>query len=44
VPGFAARYLRDSDSIETEAVEYRWEWMKLAGLTPAPAPVAGDVR
>jgi uncharacterized protein DUF4157 len=44
VAGFAARYLRDSDSIETEAVEYRWEWMKLAGLTPAPAPVAGDVR
>jgi hypothetical protein len=39
VAGFATRYLRDDEGVETEAAEYRWEFMKLRGLTPPPAPV-----
>jgi hypothetical protein len=31
---FASRYLRDYEAVERDAAEYRWEWMKLAGLTP----------
>jgi hypothetical protein len=28
VDGFAARYLADYEAVESEAVEYRWQWMK----------------
>jgi hypothetical protein len=38
VAGFATRYLRNSGAVEQEAVDYRWEFMKLRGLTPPPAP------
>ena len=39
VDGFAARYLTDYGAIEHEATEFRWEFMKKAGLVPAvPAP------
>jgi len=41
VAGFASRYLTDHAAIEREAVEYRWELMKLRGLVPpVPAPLA----
>jgi hypothetical protein len=36
VDGFATRYLADHAGVEKEAAEYRWQWMKLAGLVPAP--------
>jgi len=36
VDGFATRYLIDNAAIETEAAEYRWQFMKLRGLTPPP--------
>ena len=39
VTGFATRYLRDYEAVEKEAADYRWEFMKLKGLTPPPAPV-----
>jgi hypothetical protein len=39
VGGFATRYLRDYEAVEKEAADYRWEFMKLRGLTPPPAPV-----
>jgi hypothetical protein len=39
VAEFAARYLRDYEAVEKEAADYRWEFMKLRGLTPPPAPV-----
>jgi hypothetical protein len=39
VAGFATRYLRDYEAVEAEAAEFRWEFMKRAGLIPAvPAP------
>jgi hypothetical protein len=39
VDGFATRYLRDYEAVESEAVEFRWQFMKQAGLVPAvPAP------
>jgi hypothetical protein len=39
VDGFAVRYLRDYDAIETEAAEFRWQFMKSAGLLPpVPSP------
>jgi hypothetical protein len=34
---FALRYLQDHSAIENDAVEFRWQWMKAKGLTPAPA-------
>jgi len=34
VQGFATRYLSDSNAVETEANEYRWQFMKHAGLIP----------
>ncbi len=37
VEGFAARYLADSAAIEDVASEYRWQFMKLRGLVPAPS-------
>jgi hypothetical protein len=39
VDGFAARYLSDYDAVENEAAEFRWQFMKQAGLTP-PVPSA----
>ncbi len=39
VMGFATHYLRDDGAVEMEAADYRWEFMKLRGLTPPPAPV-----
>lgn len=41
VDGFAARYLRDYDAIENEAAEFRWQFMKQAGLIP-PVPSPGE--
>ena len=39
VEGFAMRYLSDSQAVEHEATEYRWQFMKQAGLIPAvPGP------
>jgi hypothetical protein len=39
VGGFATRYLRDYEAIEGEAAEFRWQFMKQAGLIPpVPAP------
>jgi hypothetical protein len=39
VDGFATRYLRDYEAVEKEAAEFRWQFMKDAGLTPeVPAP------
>lgn len=34
VGGFAARYLRDYEAVESEAAEFRWQFMKRAGLIP----------
>lgn len=34
VGGFAARYLSDYEAVEQEAAEFRWEFMKQAGLIP----------
>jgi Domain of unknown function (DUF4157) len=40
VDGFAARYLSDYEAVESEAAEFRWQFMKEAGLIPAvPSPV-----
>jgi len=41
IDGFAARYLADSVAVEDVASEYRWQFMKLRGLVPAPS-VAAD--
>ena len=39
VDGFATRYLRDHEGVEYEATEFRWQFMKQAGLVPeVPAP------
>jgi hypothetical protein len=35
VSGFAARYLQDYEAVEFEAAEFRWQFMKQAGLIPA---------
>jgi hypothetical protein len=37
VEGFATRYLADSTALEDVASEYRWQFMKLRGLVPAPS-------
>ena len=34
VDGFAARYLADYEAVEAEAAEFRWQFMKQAGLIP----------
>jgi hypothetical protein len=34
VDGFAARYLRDYEAVERDAAEFRWQFMKEAGLIP----------
>lgn len=34
VDGFAARYVSDYEAVEREAAEFRWEFMKRAGLIP----------
>jgi uncharacterized protein DUF4157 len=34
IAGFAARYLNNSQAVENEANEYRWQFMKQAGLIP----------
>jgi len=37
IEGFATRYLADSAAVEDVASEYRWQFMKLRGLVPAPS-------
>jgi len=37
VDGFATRYVADNVAVESDATEYRWEFMKLRGLVPAPS-------
>jgi hypothetical protein len=34
IDGFAARYLADYEAVEAEAWEFRWQFMKQAGLVP----------
>ncbi len=34
VPGFALRYLQDYEAVERDAAEFRWNFMKRAGLIP----------
>ena len=34
IDDFATRYLTDSEAVETEAWEFRWQFMKQAGLIP----------
>jgi hypothetical protein len=34
VDGFAVRYLTDYEAVESEAAEFRWQFMKKAGLIP----------
>src|SRR5688572_24858038 len=38
VEGFATRYLNDYQAVENEAQEFRWQFMKQAGLIPEVAP------
>ena len=40
IGGFATRYLTDHDAIEADAWEYRWQFMKHAGLIPEVAPAS----
>jgi hypothetical protein len=37
VIGFATRYLRDYEAVEHDAAEFRWQFMKEAGLVPEVA-------
>jgi len=37
IAGFAARYVNDNVAVESEATEYRWEFMKQRGLVPPPS-------
>ena len=37
VAGFATRYVSDNVAVESEATEYRWQFMKLRGLVPPPS-------
>jgi hypothetical protein len=41
VQGFALRYLEDYEAVEAEAAEFRWQFMKRAGLIP-PVPQPAD--
>lgn len=38
VEGFVTRYLSNSQAVENEANEYRWQFMKHAGLIPEVRP------
>jgi hypothetical protein len=38
IDDFATRYVRDAGAVEQEAWDYRWEFMKQAGLIPEGAP------
>ena len=39
IDGFARRYLADYEAVESEAAEFRWQFMKQAGLIPeVPSP------
>jgi hypothetical protein len=39
IDGFAKRYLSDYEAVEHEAAEFRWQFMKQAGLIPpVPSP------
>ena len=38
IESFATRYLSDSGAVEQEAWDYRWEFMRQAGLIPEVAP------
>jgi hypothetical protein len=38
VDGFATRYLSDYEAVEAEAAEFRWQFMKQAGLIPPVPP------
>jgi hypothetical protein len=38
VNGFARRYLADYEAVEHEAAEFRWQFMKQAGLIPDVPP------
>jgi hypothetical protein len=38
IDSFSMRYLSDSGAVEQEAWDYRWEFMKQAGLVPEVAP------
>jgi hypothetical protein len=40
VDGFARRYLADYQAVESEAAEFRWEFMKREGLIPEVRPTA----
>lgn len=42
VDGFAARYIDDYEAVEREAGEFRWEFMKLAGLVPSVSAPDGE--
>lgn len=38
VDGFSVRYLSDYEAVEAEAWEFRWQFMKQAGLVPEVRP------
>ena len=38
IDGFAMRYLSDTGGVEQEAWDYRWEFLKQAGLLPEVPP------
>ena len=38
--GFATRYLSNYNAVENEATEFRWQFMKQAGLIPDVAPAS----
>jgi len=40
IDGFATRYLTDYEAVEAEAAEFRWQFMRRAGLVPDPQPAA----
>jgi hypothetical protein len=40
ITGFAKRYLQNYEAVESEAADYRWQWMKEKGLTPPPSGAA----
>jgi hypothetical protein len=44
VAGFAKRYLENYEAVESEAADYRWEWMKRKGLTPPPSGGAAPAQ
>jgi hypothetical protein len=42
IGGFASRYLQDYEAVEFEAAEFRWQFMKQAGLIPRPTNAADE--